>query len=1180
MPCESCGFANAEAARFCGGCGRPLTATCRSCEAPLTAGVRFCSNCGAPVGTATEGAALPASGPPSPPTTAAGAERRRISVMFVDLENFTSLAESLDPEEVRRVQSRYFEAARSVVASYGGTIEKFIGDAVMAVWGAPTAHEDDAERAVRAALGIVVEVSRLGGAVSDRGLEARAAVASGEAAVTIGAPEQGMVAGDMVNVAARLQPRAPAGGVLVDGATRELAPNAAAYESVGTLTLKGRTAGIAAHRARPLDDAAAGRVRGVHAGPFAGRDRELRELTGLYEAMVREGLSRLVSITGIAGIGKSRLAWEFGEWIERRPEAVAWHAGRAPAYGESITFAAVAEMVRRRIRVADDAPPGVVRRQLATTLSELVRDDEERRWMEPRVAVLLGRDEDHDFERDELFAAWRRFFERVSDRSPVVLVFEDLHWADPALLDFVEHLATWAREHRILIVALARPELLDRRPGWGAGVGRFTSINLDRLSDAAVRELLSDRAAGLPDAVVRTILDRAGGVPLYAVEVMRMLGSGPRPGGAIEVPDSLAGLIAARIDALPAAERRLLLSASVLGRRFRPEALAAVSGADAAVVHERADALVRRDLLTVDDELGSPGRGDMAFMQDLVRDVAFRTLGHDDRRALHIAAARYLEAREDDGAADALARHLLEAHRLAPTHVDAPRIARRAVAALRTAARDAMRLHVPERALRHLEHALEMTEAPAQRAVLLAEAATAARDAAQLDVAEALLRELVAHHGDGDAPAAARARAQLASVLLMAQRNEPALVELEAALAAIADPEADAGAAEVAAQLARARMLVGDDEAGVEWADRAIATAERLDVSAVAADAIVTRGTALVRLGRGAEGLAELDRAIGLAREGALLATELRARNNLAWLLVSDDPHATLANARAGGDLATTMGVGDMAVQLLEVACAAAIDTGDWEWALSTTAEITRGPVPQANRINLISQAAVLGAYTARRPPLRAFAAIQPLPPETDPQVASSVLYAQAWIAFLAGSLDEAQRLAAQAAVESFGAERSYQVALVGRAALWRGDRDAAAAAIGTFDGLPLTGRATRATSRTLAAGLAVLDGDSDPGAFTTAADAWRELRLPLPLALCLLDAQRLLGGAAAGRDELVATLRTLRARGLERLLAEISLRSGSELPARSHRPSAGTARRKDAARPPQPARRPPSPPG
>jgi tetratricopeptide (TPR) repeat protein len=464
--------------------------------------------------------------------------------------------------------------------------------------------------------------------------------------------------------------------------------------------------------------------------------------------------------------------------------------------------------------------------------------------------------------------------------------------------------------------------------------------------------------------------------------------------------------------------------------------------------------------------------------------------------------------------------------------------------------------------------------------VLLADAAAAAHDAARLDIAEALLRELVALHGDGDAPAAARARAQLASVLLMAQRNEPALVELETALAAIADPDADAGAAEVAAQLARARMLVGDDQAGVEWADRAIATAERLGVSGVAADAIATRGTALVRLGRGAEGLAELDRAIGLARDGAFLATELRARNNLAWLLVSDDPHATLAHARAGGDLATAMGVGDMAVQLLEVAGAAAIDTGDWEWALSTTADITRGPIPEANRINLISQAAVIGAYTGRRPALRAFEAIQPLPPGTDPQVASSVLYAQAWIAFVAGSFDEAQRLAAAAADESFGAERSYHLALVARAALWRGDRDAAVDAIVSFDGLPLSGRATRATSRTLAAGLAVLDGGADLGSFAPAADAWRELRLPLPLALCLLDAQKLGGGTAAGHDELVAILRALRARGLERLLAEISRPSGSERPARSRPPSAGTAPRKDAARRPQPARRPTPPPG
>jgi len=1172
--CGTCGFANDDAARFCGSCGAPLTATCSRCDAPLASGLRFCTACGEPVPSAVS--------PPAEAEVGAGpAERRRVSVLFVDLENFTALAEHLDPEEVRGVQARYFEVARGVVASHGGAIEKFIGDAVMAVWGAPIAHEDDAERAVAAALGIVDGVARLGGAASGAGLRARAAVTTGEAAVAVGTPGQGMVSGDLVNVAARLQSRAPSGGVLVDETTHELAPTAATYIATGSLTLKGRTRRLAAFRAAAPASGARGAERGAHTGPFVGRDAELRELLALFEGVARDGLSRLVSVTGIAGIGKSRLAWELREHLDALPEDVAWHAGRAPAYGEGITFAAVAEMVRRRIRVADDASPTVARRQLALALEELVRDPAERRWMEPRVAVLLGSGDDHHFDRDELFAAWRRFFERVSTRSVAVLVFEDLQWADPALLDFVEHIAAWAREHRLIIVALARPELLDRRPGWGSGAGRFTSLHLERLPDAAMRELLLGRAPGLPDPLVRTILERAGGVPLYAVEVARILAD--RAGDddlpisterravprtidaqapeAFDVPDSLQGLIAARIDALPAPERRLLLSAAVLGRSFRPEALAAVAALEPAALRDRLDALVRRELLTIDDELVSPGRGAVAFVQDLVREVAYRTLARSERRTLHISAARYLESRDEEGAAEALAGHLLEAHRLSPDHPDAARIARRAVAAQRSAARDSLRLHVPERALGHLEGALRMVDSAEQRAILLEEAAGAARAAARLEVAEGHLRELVdLLAAEGSATDVARARARLASVLLMAQRNDSALTELESAVAAMGDPAHDPAGVEVASQLARARVLVGDDQGSLEWAERALQGARTLGLDAVAGDALVTRGTARVRLGD-AGGLDDLRTAIADAEAAGALATELRARNNLAWLVVADDPRTTLETAREGLELATTMGVGDIAVQLAEVACTAAIDTGDWTWALETIDRLVRGPIPEANRINLLAIAGIIGALSGRRTPLRAFEGIQPLPPETDPQVVSGIAHTRAWLAFLAGEFADAGRLAAEAATSTFGAEQAHQLTLQARANLWRGDGAATATVLEALASLELSGRATEATVATLRAGLAALEGETDPSAFRSAREAWLDLDLPVHHALCLLDGRRLLGDAGATREDVRAAIAALGAEGLRELarLAEGAGRQGA--PAPNRRATAGGRR-------------------
>ncbi|HEX5038851.1 MAG TPA: AAA family ATPase [Candidatus Limnocylindria bacterium] len=1152
MLCATCESDNPEGARFCASCGSRLASTCPSCDAELPPRARFCASCGTPVGGAIP---APIDAPAEAPATA---ERRRVSVMFVDLENFTPLAESMDPEEVRAVQSRYFDVARSVVASYGGTIEKFIGDAVMAVWGAPTAHEDDAERAVRAALALVDAVGRLGGPASGRSLRARGAVATGEAAVTVGALGQGMVAGDLVNVAARLQSRAPRAGVLVDTATRDLAPQAAAFEAVGSLSLKGRSGRLEAYRADPSDAATPGRPAGRHTGAFVGRERELRELTDLLTAVTRDRRSRLVSIVGIAGIGKSRLVEELYAYIDQLPQEVAWHAGRAPAYGAEVAYAAVAEMVRRRLRIEEGMAPELARRQLSTALAVFVRDEDERGWIEPRLAVLLDREGADGFDRDELFAAWRRFFERVSDLTPAVLVFEDIHWADPGLLEFIEHLATWTRAHPILLITLARPELLDHRPGWGVGLGSFTALHLERLPDDAMRELLLGRAANLPSELVGRILEHSGGVPLYAVEVARIL-DGADAARAIEIPDSLHGLIAARIDALPASERRLLLAAAVLGHRFRPEALLSVAGADVEDARERIEALVRRELLAVDEDLNSPRRGELSFVQELIRELAYRTLSRSDRRALHLAAARYLESREDEGSAEPLAGHLVAAHALTTDQREAGRLARRAVSALRAAARDANRLHLPQRALAHLDVALRLADGAEQTIALLDEAADTARAAGELDVSERHLRRLMQlHESARDRSSAARARARLASVLLSGQRNEPALAELESAMRAVRHLETDPSRVELAAQLARARLVILDSRGALEWAERALAAAQTLGLTNVATDVLITRGTARHALGEEEAGLADLRTAIAQAAEAGSLHTELRARNNLAWLLVADDPRTTMEIARQGFELASTMGLGDVAVQLADVACTTAIDTGEWAWALATIDELTEHGMADEYRIVLASSAAIIHALQGDDAPMRGLDAFEPIPPDTDAQVLAGVHQARGWAAFVAGRFDEA-RSQGEASVAGYGgADPVYQRTLIARASLWQGDREAAAAAIDALEGVDQRGRATAATTTTLRAGLAALEGDPDVrGRYRAAAEAWRSLDLPLHLCLCLVDERHLSADPGADEAELIGLLRSLGANGLERLLAPEDARHMRRPAERSGRPSA-----------------------
>jgi len=1186
MACAACGFVNPDAARFCGGCGVALAATCASCGEPLTPGARFCNACGTP----SEAPAGPASPSPPPADGDRPPERRRVSVLFLDLENFTALAESLDPEELRTVQSRYFELARSVVARYGGTIEKFIGDAVMAVWGAPVAHEDDAERAVRAGLELLRGVPRLGGAASSTPLAARAALTTGHASVAVGSPHHGMVAGDLVNTAARLQSRAPTGTLLVDETTRRLAAAAGSYERLRPMRLKGRQASVTAFRVAGTEPVGSAR-HGAHGGPFVGRERELGELIGLFDSVVRDGRSRLVSLTGIAGIGKSRLAWELYRHIDALPIRVAWHAGRAPAYGNDTAFAAVEQMVRRRVRLTDDAGAELGRRQLASALREVVRDDDERRWMEARLLVLIERQGVATYERDELFAAWRRFFERVAERGPTVLLFEDLQWADQALLDFVEHLATWSVDHPLLLLASARPELFDLAPSWGTGIRTFTSIHVDRLPAPAMRELLHSHAPRLDGALVEQVVERAGGVPLYAVEVARILEDARRPDGgeerrraprraasgaleaaALVVPDSLHGVIAARIDTLEAGERRLLMAAAVLGRRFTLEALEAVAGREESSVRDRIGRLVRRELLAFDDELNSSGRGQLHFVQDLVREVAYGMLSRTERRTLHVRAARFLDRlADDDSLAESRAAHLIEAHRLSPDHADAPRLARRAVAALRQAARDAVRLHVPDRAHAHLELALRLAPAPEQRAVVLADAASAAAAADRLDVAEGHLRELVqVHEAEGRVRQAAEAQAQLAGVLLTAQHNDSALAELEKAVTAIGDPIADRAGVELASQLARGRMLIGDYATGLTWAERALEAAERLGMAATAADVLATRGTIRFHLGEQATGLADLHEAIGRAQSENALSVELRARNNLAWLSVADDPRATTETARYAVALATAMGVGDMAAQLASVACTAAVDTGEWDWSLSTAADLEQRGVADAHRIDLAASSAVIRAFRGDPRGVQELERLSAHGSVTDPQLLAAVDHARAWAAFVDGDFDAACELADRAAAGALGAEKVHHHALAARAALWGGHPSRARRSIEAIRRMGISGRAVEATTLTLEAGLRARKADGTArDAYRDAADRWRALDLPLHLALCLLDQHRLLEEPAEPGEGL-RLLDELDAAGLIRLVRRPSSpasrgRRGPQ--ARSRRPTARTGARSDGGR-------------
>ncbi|TAL08438.1 MAG: adenylate/guanylate cyclase domain-containing protein, partial [Chloroflexota bacterium] len=874
MTCSNCGATSAPGQKFCGECGLPLALVCAECGTANAPSQRFCGECGANLGGAAAripGAPGASAAPPSLPIqghrggTAAApvAERRLVSVLFADLVGFTPFAEEKDAEDVREVLTRYFETASDVVGRYGGTIEKFIGDAVMAVWGAPTAREDDAERAVRAGLELVDAVKVLG-----VGIQARCGVLTGEAAVTLGAINQGMVAGDLVNTAARLQSVAAPGTVLVGEATFRAASQAIMFEAAGTPALKGKESPVPAWRAVRVVAERGGRGRSdALEAPFVGRDAELRLLKDLFHATGRDRRIRHVSMIGPGGLGKSRLAWEFEKYLDGISERVWWHQGRSPAYGEGVTFWALGEMIRVRAGLSETDDEAATRAGISAMLDQHLADDPDRRWIESALLELLG--VSTGIASDELFGAWRTFFERIAETGTVLLVFQDLHWADPGTIDFIDHLAEWSRGSPIFVLSLSRPDLLDRRPDWGAGQRSFTSLYLEPLAEEAMRELLAGVVPGLPTPAADAIVARAEGVPLYAIETIRMLVATGQlvanddgtylPNGdltELAVPESLTALIAARLDSLDPADRAMLLDAAVLGQSFTPAGLGAISGSQPDDLEARLRSLVRRELLTQVADPRSPERGQFQFVQALIREVAYNTLAKKDRKSRHLAAARWFESLGEPELAGALAGHYLAARANATPGPEADALAAQARIALKAAADRAASLGAHRQALSFYEQALSITVEEGEEADLRRRAGESAAIAGDFDQADGhFSRALELMRARGDRPATAALAGQLGQTLLTGRRSDRAIALLEASAAEFRDLGDDPARLLIVSQLARGYYLMGDPARAVELAEQVLEVAERTDQLVVLADTLVTKGSSLAGLFRRREGL-------------------------------------------------------------------------------------------------------------------------------------------------------------------------------------------------------------------------------------------------------------------------------------------------------------------------------------
>ncbi|MDX6552625.1 MAG: hypothetical protein QOH74_1113, partial [Gaiellales bacterium] len=691
---------------------------CGTCRVQNPAGARFCTACGAALERESR-----------------KEERKLISVLFADLVGSTSSAERLDVEDVRDRLVAFHALVLDELSRYGATVEKFIGDAAVAVFGAPAAHEDDAERAVRAGIGIVDALVARNEQRATSELHVRVGVQTGEALVALAADAaagEHVASGDVVNTAARLQSAAPVDGVLVGDATYRATRDVIEYGPALAVAAKGKSEPVPARRALRARARTGVDVRGRAPSPLVGRHDVLSTLFAEFALAKEEPGVRMVTLVGAPGIGKSRIVWEFVRHLAAQPDVTRWRQGRSPAYGEDTTFSALAEMVKSEAGILESDSAEVASAKLSTSVRSLL-DAGEATWVEQHLRLLVGLETRADLSGDrraEAFAAWRRFLDGIAARSPLVCAFEDIHWADDALLDFIEHLREWSTGP-LLVLATARGELLERRPGWAA-TPRSAVVTIGPLSAAEIRELLPALGRGVElGARERELLvANAGGNPLYAGEFVRMLvdrgvHGAPDGGEALPVPESVRAIIAARIDALGPDDKAVLQDASVVGRVFWPGAVAAVANRGVWAVTEALRRLEQRELVRRRRDSSVDGELEYVFGHVLVREVAYGGIVRARRGEAHLRAGQWTDRLRGNRSdrAETVAHHYESALVLGASGTD-PGLRARTAEAVRNAALRALGLHAHERAAELFRRALELypKESPERPRLLLSRA--------------------------------------------------------------------------------------------------------------------------------------------------------------------------------------------------------------------------------------------------------------------------------------------------------------------------------------------------------------------------------------------------------------------------------------------------------------------------
>ena len=874
---------------------------CPNCAHANPDGARFCNACAAPL----------AGYAPS-----SREERKVVSVLFADLVGFTTQAEQLDPEDVSATLSRYHERVRFDLERYGGTVEKFIGDAVMAVFGAPTAREDDPERAVRAGLAVreaIAELNEIGGS---RELHVRVGITTGETLVRLDARPsegEGMAAGDVVNTAARLQAAAPTDGILVDETTYRATERAIEYRDPIAVEAKGKASPVAAFEALQARARYGVDVRQIGRTPFVGRERELEALKAALTRARTQREPQLVTLVGVPGIGKSRLVYELFQSLEAEPELITWRQGRSLPYGEGVAYWALSEMVKAQAGILETDTEEEAGRKLGAAVRAVDVDDGEAAWLERNLRPLLGLSAEVELSGDrrgEAFAAWRRFLEALAATRTLVLVFEDLHFADDGMLDFIDYLAGWASGVPLLLVATTRPELFSRRSGWGGGKANALTLSLAALSDTETAQIVHaslDRSV-LSAELQQLLLERADGNPLYAEEFARLVVEGRQPD---ELPETVQGIIAARIDGLAPEEKALLQDAAVVGKVFWLGAVAVLSQSERWPLEERLHALERKEFVRR-ERSSVAAESEYAFRHLLVRDVAYGQIPRAVRADKHRLAAEWLEAldRSEDHA-EMLAHHYLAALDLArASGRDVGPLAEPASRALREAGDRASALNAFPAAARFYGEALSLVADPDpelsfERAEALYRSGDDESERALEEARDALL---VA----GATERAAEADALLADVWWSRGESDRCFEHLSRAEELVRYGEPTAAKARVLSQVARFRALAGEVDVPISVGQEALAIAEELGLDELRAHALNNVAIAKGNRGDIREAIADLERSIEIAL--SISSPEAaRGYNNLAAL------------SWYGGDVRRANELRDEAVRVAERLGAASI---------------------------------------------------------------------------------------------------------------------------------------------------------------------------------------------------------------------------------------------------------------